>query len=205
MGRRPRVLAAGDGNEDSIIRAHHPVLTDVMADLVAEVERDPIEARSDPDDLAAGAELVEPGGAVAAEAARQHVVLPGPGGQRHTLHGHQRLPQTVGAGAGGAVGVHVLPAGQEARQLPAVGRLHLLAELGEALLDLHHHQPALARLQRLDKRRVDGRHGEIGRERELARGKGHREHRSQTQRNDPRRARSQQADQRRALPRQIRH
>ncbi len=107
------------------------------ADVLAEVEGDAAVAAAagagaDPDHLAAGAELVEPGGRVGAEPARQHVPLPDLGGQGDALQRHQRLAQAVRAGAGGAVGVDVLPAGQEAGELGAVGGLDLAAQAGEA-------------------------------------------------------------------------
>jgi len=44
--------------------------------ILAEVHGHPLEARADPDDLAGGGELVEPGGLVAGDAARQHIALP---------------------------------------------------------------------------------------------------------------------------------
>ena len=106
------------------------------ADVLAEVERDAAGARegpgADPDQLAAGRQLVEPGRAVGAEAAREHVALPDLGGERDALERHQRLAQAVGAGAGGAVGVDVLPRGQEAGELGRVDRLGLLAQRGDA-------------------------------------------------------------------------
>ena len=107
------------------------------AHVLAEVERDPAAAAAeragaDPDDLAAGAELVEPGRAVGAEPARQHVALPDLRGQRDALERDQRLAQAVGAGAGRPVGVDVLPARQEAGQLARVDGLDLLAQVGEA-------------------------------------------------------------------------
>ena len=106
------------------------------ADVLAEVERDPPGARqrpgADPDDLAAGGQLVEPGRAVGAEPAREHVALPDLGRQRDALQRDQRLAQAVGAGAGRAVGVDVLPGGQEAGELGRVDRLDLLAQRGDA-------------------------------------------------------------------------
>ena len=107
------------------------------ADVLAEVEGDAAvvaaaRAGADPDQLAAGAELVEPGRRVGAEPARQHVALPDLRGQRDALQRHQRLAQAVGAGAGGAVGVDVLPARQEAGEAVAVGGLDLAAQVGEA-------------------------------------------------------------------------
>ena len=107
------------------------------ADVLAEVEGDaavvaPAGAGADPDDLAAGAELVEPGRRVGAEPPRQHVLLPDLRRQHHALQRHQRLAQPVGAGAGGAVGVDVLPVGQEAGEALARGGFDLAAQVGEA-------------------------------------------------------------------------
>ena len=75
------------------------------ADVLAEVEGDAAvaaaeRAGADPDHLAAGAELVEPGRRVGAEPARQHVPLPDLRRQRDALQRHQRLAQAVGPGAG---------------------------------------------------------------------------------------------------------
>ncbi len=85
------------------------------ADVLAEVEGDAAVAAAqctsaDPDHLAAGAELIEPGGGVGAEAARQHVSLPDLRGEGEALERDQRLAQAVGPGSCGAVGVDVLPA-----------------------------------------------------------------------------------------------
>src|SRR4029079_2195813 len=107
------------------------------ADVLAEVEGDAAVvaaegAGADPDQLAAGAELVEPALRVGAEAARQHVGLPGFRRQRDPLQRHQRLAQAVEAGAGAAEGIDVLPAREEAGELAGVGRLDLLAQAGEA-------------------------------------------------------------------------
>ena len=106
-------------------------------DVLAEVERDaagraPSAPGADPDDLAAGGQLVEPGRAVGAEPARQHVALPDLRGQRHALQRDQRLAQAIGAGAGGPVRVDVLPGGQEAGELGRIDRLGLLAQRGDA-------------------------------------------------------------------------
>ena len=70
-------------------------------DVLAEVEGDLAVAAAqrpgaDPDELAAGAELVQPGRAVGAEPAGQHVALPGLRGQRDPLERDQRLAQPVG-------------------------------------------------------------------------------------------------------------
>ena len=71
-------------------------------------------------------------GRVGAEPARQHVALPDLRGQRDALQRDQRLAQAVGAGAGAAVGVDVLPAREEAGELGAVGGLDLAPQDGEA-------------------------------------------------------------------------
>ena len=73
-----------------------------------EVERDPSVGAadrpgSDPDHLAAGAELVQPGRAVGAEPAGQHVVFPYRLGQGHALQRNQDLAQPVGSGPGAGV------------------------------------------------------------------------------------------------------
>jgi hypothetical protein len=73
------------------------VLPEIQRDATPAAER----AGADPDELAAGAELIQPGGAVGAEAARQHVALPDLRRQRDTLQRHERLAQAVGAGADG--------------------------------------------------------------------------------------------------------
>ena len=106
------------------------------ADVFAEVEGDaavaaPEAPGADPDQLAAGAELVEPVRGVGAEPPRQHVGLPHFRRQRDALQRHQRLAQAVGAGARFAERVDVLPARQEAGELGPVGRLDLFAQAGE--------------------------------------------------------------------------
>src|SRR5206468_460630 len=58
------------------LRARGPGGRAERGGVLAEVERDPVETRAHPDDLAGGAERVEPGGLVAGHAARQHVGLP---------------------------------------------------------------------------------------------------------------------------------
>ena len=69
---------------------------------------------------------------VGAEAARQHVGLPDLRGQGDALQRDQRLAQSIGAGAGGAVGVDVLPARQEAGEASRSAGLDLAAQVGEA-------------------------------------------------------------------------
>ena len=105
------------------------VLAEVQGDLAAAAAQ---RAASDPHDLAAGAQLVEPGRAVGAKQSRQDIPFPDLGSQRDPLQRHQRLAQPVGPGARGAVGVDVLPARQEARQLTRLYRLGLGAQVGEA-------------------------------------------------------------------------
>src|SRR5262249_12381488 len=105
------------------------VLAEVQGDLaVASAER----TGADPDQLPARAELVEPGRAVRAEAARQHVPLPCHRRERDALQWDQCLPEAVSTGATAAVGVHVLPARQEASELALVGRLDLLSQPRQA-------------------------------------------------------------------------
>ena len=106
------------------------------ADVVAEVEGDAAVAATagagaDPDHLAAGAEFVEPGRRVGAKAAGQDVLLPDLRRQGDALQRHQRLAQTVRAGAGGAMGIDVLPARQEAGEAVATGGLDFAAQVGE--------------------------------------------------------------------------
>ena len=72
------------------------------AHVLAEVERHPARAaaeraRADPDDLAARAELVEPGRRPAAEPARQHVALPRLGREGDALERDEHLAQPVDA------------------------------------------------------------------------------------------------------------
>jgi hypothetical protein len=103
------------------------------ADVLAEVESHPPVAATqrpsaDPDELAAGAELIEPDRAVLAQTAREHVALPGLRCERHSLQRDQGLAQPIRAGSRPAMGVDVLPAGQEPGQLSLVRRLHLLAQ-----------------------------------------------------------------------------
>ena len=104
--------------------------------VVAEVERHAARAaadraRADPDDLAGGRQLVEPGRRVGADAARQHVALPDLRGQGDPLERDERLAQPVDPGSGGGVAVDALPARQERRQRARVDGLDLLAQHGE--------------------------------------------------------------------------
>ena len=103
------------------------------ARVLAEVERHLAGAaaerpRAHPHQLAARAERVHPGGRVGAHASRQHVALPHLRRQRHALEGHERLAQTVDAGAAGGRGVHALPGRQQPRERTLLGGLHLLAQ-----------------------------------------------------------------------------
>ena len=107
------------------------------ANVVAEVEGDAAIAAAagagaDPDHLAAGAEFVEPGRRVGTEPPGQDVLLPHLRRQGDPLQRHQRLAQAVGTGAGGAVGVDVLPARQEAGKALATGGLDFAAQVSEA-------------------------------------------------------------------------
>ena len=92
--------------------------------VVAEVDGDAVEPGADPDELAGGAEPVEPCGLVARDASRQHLALP----QRHregeTLERDERLAQ-AGATA------DPVPGRQEAAEGGLLGRLDLAAERGE--------------------------------------------------------------------------
>ncbi len=103
--------------------------------VLAEVQRDAPRATertgTDPHDLAARAEAVEPGLRVGAGAPRQHVALPDLHGQREALQRHEHLAQAIDPGAGARVAVHALPRGQERGEAPLVGRLDLLAQRGQ--------------------------------------------------------------------------
>ena len=106
------------------------------AGVLAEVESHTARAASQrpgphPHELAAGTQLVEPGGGVGAGAPRQHVPLPNLRGERQTLQRHQQLAQAVDACAAGRRRVHPLPGGQEARERTLLGRLNLLAQAGQ--------------------------------------------------------------------------
>jgi hypothetical protein len=93
--------------------------------VLAEVERDALEARAHPDDLARGGELVEAGGLVTGHAARQDVALPEGDRQRETLERDERLAQR-------RTPVETLPRGEEAAERALVDGLDLLAKAGEA-------------------------------------------------------------------------
>ena len=104
-----------------------------LGQVLAEVQGDspgaaPQRTRPDPHDLTGGAELIDPRRRVGADPARQHVALPGVGGQRKPLQRHQRLAQPVDPGAGCGVAIDVLPCRQEPGQRTVVDRLDLLAE-----------------------------------------------------------------------------
>ena len=90
-------------------------------DVLAEVEGHAAGAaqrpRADPHDLTAGGELVQPALAVRAQPAGQHVALPDLRRERNSLQRDERLAQAVGARAGGAVRVDVLPVGKEPGEL----------------------------------------------------------------------------------------
>src|SRR5215203_3063032 len=105
------------------------VLAEVEGDLAVIATERP---GADPDELATRAELVQPGRAVFAQAARQDVALPGLGSQGDALQGDKGLAHPVRTGTGPPVGIDVLPARQEAGQLALVGRLDLVAQAGEA-------------------------------------------------------------------------
>ena len=111
-------------------RAGEPdVLAEVQRHLAAAAAQ---RARAQPDDLAAGAQLVEPRGAVGAEASRQDVALPDLRGEGDPLQRDERLSQPIRSGAGGPVGVYVLPVGKKAGELPLLHRLRLGPQMGQA-------------------------------------------------------------------------
>src|SRR6185295_7810560 len=63
---------------------------------------------------------------------RQDVALPDLRRQRDPLQRQQRVAEAVGAGTGGAVGIDVLPARQEAGEAVAGGGLDFPPQVGEA-------------------------------------------------------------------------
>jgi len=89
--------------------------------VLAEVDRHPLETRSDPDDLARGGQLVERRRLVAGDAAREEVGLPEPHGEREALERDERLAQPRPP-------ANALPGGQEPAQRALVDRLDLLAK-----------------------------------------------------------------------------
>jgi hypothetical protein len=92
--------------------------------VLAEEERDAIESRADPHELARRTELVELEGRVRRDAPREHLALPERDGQREALERDQRLAQ-------GRAPVDSVPARQEAAERRLLGGLHLLAESSE--------------------------------------------------------------------------
>src|SRR5918996_1658380 len=76
----PEERAGGEGRPDRVVRLalgrRERARAAQRGCVLAEVERDALEPRPHPDDLAGGGELVESGGLVAGDAARQHVALP---------------------------------------------------------------------------------------------------------------------------------
>ncbi len=92
--------------------------------ILTEEERDPVEAGTDPDDLAGGAEPVEPGRLVAGHAPRQHLGLPQRHRQRERLQGHERLVQ-------GGAPVDSVPHREEAPESGPLGGLDLAAQRRE--------------------------------------------------------------------------
>ena len=106
------------------------------AHVLAEVEGHlaraaPQRAGADPDHLAAGAELVEPGGRPAAEPAGKDVALPGVGGEGDALERDEYLAQPVDARAAGRRGIDAMPRRQEAGELLLLNGLDLLAQRRE--------------------------------------------------------------------------
>ena len=104
--------------------------------ILAEVQRHPARvatqgARTDPYQLAARAQRVQPRRRVRAQAAREHVALPDLDGERQRLKRHQRLAQAVDPGAGGGVAIDALPGGQGGGEGALIGRLDLAAQGGQ--------------------------------------------------------------------------
>ena len=92
--------------------------------VVAEEDRDPIEPRSDPDELARGAELVELLGPIFGHAPRQQLRLPERDGQRERLQRNERFAER-------RTTVDPVPAREEAAERCLLHRLDLAAKRGE--------------------------------------------------------------------------
>src|SRR5439155_25904438 len=90
----------------------------------AEIDRDSVEPRADPNDLAGGAERVELLRPIAGHATRQHLGLPERDRQREPLQRYQRLAQR-------RTPVDPLPARQEAAECRLLGRLDLAPQRSE--------------------------------------------------------------------------
>ena len=100
------------------------VLAEVQRHAAGASER----ARTDPHELPARAQAVQPRLRVGAGAPRQHVALPDLDREREPLQRHEHLAQAVDPGARGGVTVDPLPRGQEGRQAARLGGLDLLAQ-----------------------------------------------------------------------------
>jgi len=92
--------------------------------VVAEEDGHAVEPRSDPDELAGGAELVELLGPVVRYAARQHLRFPERDGKGQCLQRDDRLAKRRAA-------VDAVPAREEAPERRLLHRLHLAPEGGE--------------------------------------------------------------------------
>src|SRR5439155_22315705 len=92
--------------------------------VLAEVDRDPVESRADPDDLAGRAQLAELRGPITGHAARKHLGLPKTHRQRKGLQRNQSFAKRSSA-------VDSLPARQEACERRLLGGLDLLTQRGE--------------------------------------------------------------------------
>src|SRR5207245_6142229 len=92
--------------------------------ILAEEDRDAVEAGADPDDLARGTELVELRGLIVRHAARQHLRLPERDGKRKSLQRHERFAQRRAA-------VDPVPGGKEASERFLFCRLHFAPERSE--------------------------------------------------------------------------
>src|SRR5262249_39525353 len=127
-----RVVDRSGGRLELGVRRRRPGEADVLAEVDRDAAARAERAGADPDQLPGGAELVEPGPAVRAEPPRPHVALPALRGPSDPLQRGQRLAQPVGPGAGGTMGIDVLPARQEPGQLALIDRLRLVAKDREA-------------------------------------------------------------------------
>jgi hypothetical protein len=92
--------------------------------VLAEVERDAVDAGAHPHDLPCRTQRVELLRPVAGHAPRQHLALPQRNRERERLQRHKRLAQRRAP-------VDAVPGGQEARERRLLDRLDLLAQRGE--------------------------------------------------------------------------
>ena len=88
---------------------------------------------TNPNEVAAGAQLVHPGWGVGAQAARKHVAFPDRCGQRHALERGKHFAQPVGPRRTRSRdrAANALPSRQEARELALIGGFDFLAEYGQ--------------------------------------------------------------------------